>query len=241
MEGRVELGEIERVGNHPDDVGPDTEHLELAPLGLGHGEEPAGAANHVAAHGRVEHALGEPAALDDGRGAVWREHVGHAGAGQLARGGDAREVAAGVEMRHVELARVGPQEARHPAGEEELGVVRQRVGRVREHVNRHARRGPFLPRPDARRPGRPGEPAPRVAGVGRHDRDVVAGGEAVGEGGGDPRDAAVGPGPLVVGSDVEDPQMSRPFGNGFYPGAAGTARCLGRGAPRTATAVSGIV
>ena len=90
------------LGDDADAVRRHTNLRQLLPLGLGDRKNSGGTVHHAPADGSIEQPLGCAAPFDVRRGAVRGEHVRHAGRSQMARGDDAGQISAGVQMRDIE-------------------------------------------------------------------------------------------------------------------------------------------
>jgi len=130
---------------------------------------------------------------------VRAQQIGHAGSGQLACRDHARQITAGVNMGHVEVAAVLVQESPESPRQEELSAIRQRVRNIPEHALLD------VDLRTARLINVVGQPPRCEKGVRCTDGDAMAArDETVRESSDDARDAAVGPRVAGVGRDVED-------------------------------------
>ena len=77
VRGRIELAQVDRVGQDGDPIVGNTERLELLPFGFADGQHTGGSLEVSAPGRRVEDLLGEEPALDERRRAVRRDDVGN--------------------------------------------------------------------------------------------------------------------------------------------------------------------
>jgi hypothetical protein len=166
-----------------------------------------GTPQHAAAQGPVERGLREPPAPRERRGPVGRDEVGNSRAPERGCGERTREVVMAVDVRDVEVLRVPAKPAAHPQRLEELKAIAEPIREIREDPHLHASiAGSRRPRAYARAGATPiREPRPGIAGVRRADRDSMpAPDERCGQDHGHSRDAAISPGALEIGNDLEN-------------------------------------
>ncbi len=162
---------------------------------------------------QVEDALEKEETLDPPGSAVRCEDVRHAGVPQVMRGHGARQVAAGVQVRHVEGAGVAPQKGVETKRPERLVPVGQAIRHIRKHPQVDAIVGANGEPWAETHGGRPLGAQARggIAHVGRTEGHVMTPPrEPARQRAGEPRDAAVRPGLAGIGSDVEDSQRASP-------------------------------
>ncbi len=113
-------------------------------------------------------------------------------------GDDSGHVMAAVDVRDVEVRRMPAKIGAEPERQEELQIVRDPVGEIREDADVEVILGAGQ---SARR-----DPGSLVAHIGGADcHPMLHPGETPAEAGDDARNSPVGPGLLVIGGDLQNP------------------------------------
>ena len=219
-----QLIEAQRIGNRHDSGVRNTKGTELAPFRVADCNDPRGARQDSPSKQKIEDVLRRPAPLDIGRGPIRSDDVRDSGRSKVVRGDHARDVAARMEMGHIEIARV------FSAGNWRGPSARTFVRDTRDDSRYWERRdaGPRrLQRTAANREriGNATRADGRITDVGRAQGEMVTSGrQTSAERLDDARDPAVGPRVAAVGCDMKDAKRSHGRTEWFASGATMTER-----------------